>query len=165
MIGKTVRKDNKSRTVSKRKTRSDSTKINDAKLKKFCNMWSMDTPKETIMKTLKIEKSAYYNYIDAAEEIVDDFLLGMVDHGLILQFRSTLQRVQRRAEKLDELANAGLEKYEAADENEKLATDRLVRNANASDKLYNELLDDSKIVNQAVKTLNKVIVNNSKKKE
>lgn len=148
-----------------RKEGSKQISINSSKLSQFCSLYSMNTPRTEIEKELKIGKAQYYRYIDAAEEIVDDFLLGMVDHGLVLQFRTTLQRVEKRARKLDELADKGLNDYESLDDTEKLNIDRLVRNANASDKLYSEMLDDVKLVNQTVKTLNKVILNNTTKQK
>jgi len=148
----------KSKNKKARKQRSDSMLIDTRKLSKFCQLYSMSTPKETIQKELKIKQAQYYKYIDAAEEIVDDFLLGMVDHGLVLQFRNSLIRVQKRAEKLDELAEKGLDNYDGLEAEEKHLVNRLVSNANSTDKLYSEMLDDTKIVNQTVKTLNKVIV-------
>lgn len=146
-----------------RKEGSKQISINSEKLSRFCQLYSMNTPRTEVEKELRIGKAQYYKYIDAAEEIVDDFLLGMVDHGLVLQFRTTLQRVSRRADKLDELASKALEDYPTMDESEKNTANRLIANANQTDKLYTEMLDDVKLVNETVKTLNKVIVKSNTK--
>ena len=159
----TVSKSNKNKKIG-RKEGSKTIAIDSKKLSKFCQLFSMSTPRATVQTELKIKKAQYYRYIDAAEEIVDDFLLGMVDHGLVLQFRNSLIRVQKRAEKLDDLANSGLDNYDKLEAEEKHLVNRLVSNANATDKLYSEMLDDTKIVNQTVKTLNKVIVKSREKK-
>jgi len=126
----------------------------------------MNTPKETIQKELKIGHTQYYSYIDAAEEIVDDFVLGLVDHGLVLQFKTILQRVQKRAERLDEIVNKSLDKFDhSMDVKEKNTLARIIETANNTDKLYSEMLSDTKLVNQAVKTLNKVALNNLQNKK
>jgi len=140
--------------------RGDSMKIDTTKLRKFCNLWSMNVPKETIQQELNIKKVQYYNYINAAEEIVDDFLLGMVDHGLVLQFQNTLQDIQQRREQMNKISKRMLEKYQDKDldNDESIILTRVISMANQTDKLFNEMLDDTKIVNQTVKTLNKVIV-------
>lgn len=148
-----------------RTKRKDSMKIDTSKLQKFCSLYSMSTPRAEVEKQLNIKQAQYYRYIDAAEEIVDDFLLGMVDHGLVLQFRTTLLRVAKRAEKLDELADDILNNYKELDIKERNVANRLIQNANATDKLHSEMLDDIKIVNQTVKTLNKVIVKYSQNKK
>jgi len=145
------------------KTTRQKISIDNGKLKKFCQLWSMNTPKTTIEKELKIKTTQYYSYINAAEEIVDDFLLGMVDHGLVLQFRTVMERVSKRAEKLDALADAALDNYSNLEDSEKNTVNRLISNANQTDKLYSEMLDDTKIVNETVKTLNKVIVKSAQK--
>jgi len=159
-----VAKSNKGKKAG-RKEGSKSISINSEKLAKFCQLYSLNTPKKEIEKELKIAQAQYYRYIDAAEEIVDDFLLGMVDHGLVLQFRNKLVKVAARAEKVNAIADKLLDDYDNLDESGKSECDRMVRNANMTDKLHNELLDDTKIVNQTVKTLNKVIVKSSQKKE
>lgn len=145
------------------KTSRQKISIDSTKLKKFCNLWSLNTPKTTIEKELKIKTTQYYSYINAAEEIVDDFLLGMVDHGLVLQFRNVMERVNKRAEKLDDLADKALDNYEKMDIPERNVANRLIANANSTDKLFSEMLDDTKIVNETVKTLNKVIVKSTQK--
>lgn len=159
----TIAKSEHKRTNPKRAGRK-SISIDNSKLNKFCRLYSMNTPRETVCKELKFKQAMYYRYIDAAEEIVDDFLLGMVDHGLVLQFRTTLLRVAKRAEKLDELVEDVLDNYTTLDIKERNVANRLIQNANATDKLHSEMLDDVKIVNQTVKTLNKVIVKSREKK-
>lgn len=141
--------------------RKDSMKINPSKLQKFCHLWSMDTPPEVIQKELNIKQAQYYRYIDAAEEIVDDFLLGMVDHGLVLLFKTTLERVKQR----QELFDLAIESTKKTVDKNPLDFVKCLRSADEHDKLYSEMLDDIKIVNQAVKTLNKVIMNNSQDKK
>ena len=141
--------------------------VNNDKLKTFCTLWSVGTPKNDIMTKLKIKKVQYYNYIDAAEEIVDDFLLGFVDHGLVLLFRDRLEATQRRAEALSRIAEKYIQKVEdsAAPTPQDIKTmTQVSRAADATGKLYNEMLDDSKIVNQTMKTINRVMVKSSQVK-
>ncbi|PIY88222.1 MAG: hypothetical protein COY74_09365, partial [Nitrosopumilales archaeon CG_4_10_14_0_8_um_filter_34_8] len=130
-------KNNKLRPSTKTKEKIS---IDSSKLKKFCSLWSMDIPKAEICKQLNIGHTQYYAYINAAEEIVDDFLLGMVDHGLVLQFRTSLQRVQKRAEKMDQIADKALDQMINAgienDSKDSWALTSLVLAANAPDKLY-----------------------------
>lgn len=152
-----------------RAKRMDSMGIDSSKLKKFCNLWSMNTPREVIQKKLNIGQAQYYRYIDTAEDIVDDFVLGIVDHGLVLQFRDGLLRKQNKVVELSKLADNAIEKLKEIDMNGDLdyvnPLLNIVRTYNQTEKDYNEMLDDVKIVNQTVKTLNKVIANHTKNKD
>jgi len=141
-------------------------KINPIKLQKFCHLWSFNTPREIIQRELNIKKAQYYRYINAAKNIVDDFLLGVVDHGLVLEFKNSLERVQRRAEKMDKISQDEIAKYSPEmDPKEKTALTRIIKISNETEKLYNVMLDNKKIVNSTMKTLNKVIVKYSLKKK
>ena len=162
MTGNTVSKSNhkqlnKSSNVSRKSIANEG-----KKLKQFCHLWSMDTPREDICTELKITQPQYYSYIDAAEEIVDNFLMGMVDHGLVLQFRDSLKSVQERRKNLDKIANRMVKKFENVDPDDvqSITLNRMVSLANQTDKLYTKLLDDVKIVNQTMKTIQKVIAKN-----
>ncbi len=129
----------------------------------------MNTPKDTIQKELKIDHTQYYSYIDAAEEIADDFVLGSVDHGLVLQFRESMIRMHNKVIKLDTLADTAMVDIETSLKDGKpqllSGLNNIVRNYISAEKTYNLMLDDSKLVNQTMKTLNKVIVNNTKHKK
>ena len=139
----------------------NSAKIDINKLRKFCHLWSMNTPKEVIQKKFDIKQAQYYRYIAAAEEVSDDFILGMIDHGLVLLFRNTMERVHNRRQILDELIESAKKNQ---DENPG-ALIQAIKAADTNDKLYSDMLDDAKIVNRATKVLNKVIVNHTVNKQ
>lgn len=159
MTGNTISKSNHQQLNKSSNVGRKSIAIESKKLKQFCYLWSIDTPREDICNELKIKQAQYYNYIDAAEEIVDDFLLGMVDHGIILQFKDSLKSVQERRVQLDKITNRMVKKFEIIDPDadQSIVLNRMVSLANQTDKLYTEMLDDIKIVNQTMKVLNKVI--------
>ncbi len=129
----------------------------------------MNTPKATIQKELNIGHTQYYSYIDAAEEIADDFVLGFVDHGLVLQFTESMTRMHSKVLKLDKLAETALDDIAKIGNDVKpqllSGLNNIVRNYILTERVYNDMLDDSKIVNQTMKTLNKVIVNNAQNKK
>ena len=149
--------------------RKDSMNIDHSKLKKFCSLWSMNSPPEVIQKELNIKQAQYYRYINAAEEITDEFVLGIVDHGLVLQFRESLLRTHKKVVKLDRLADLALDKIEKSKLEGNLNSintlTNIVKTYCQTEKQYVEMLDDAKIVNQTMKTLNKVIANNSQNKK
>jgi len=156
------------RELGNRITRGKNITVNNAKLVRFTQLWSVATPKADIMKELKIKKVQYYNYLDASEELVDDFLLGFVDHGLVLLFRERLISVGKRAESLARISQRFIDKVDkanmdATEKDIKLAS-LLSRTTDSTEKLYNDMLDDSKIVNQTMKTINRVIVKSSQVK-
>ena len=154
----TIRK--KGTTNKEKKKRAPN--INMKKLQKFNYLWSIQTPRSEVMQKLDISKTTYYNYIDQAEEIADDFVMGMVDHGLVLQFRDSMSRMHKKVLKLDELSNTALVDIETNLKDGKpqllAGLNNIIRNYLSAEKTYNLMLDDGKLVNQTMKTLNKVIV-------
>ena len=90
-------------------------KIDLKKLEKFNYLWSINTPRETVQTKLKIGKTTYYNYLDAAEDLADNFVLGMVDHGMVLLFRESMTRMHEKVIKLNSLSNNALDHLEKMD--------------------------------------------------
>ena len=129
----------------------------------------MATPKEEIQKELKIGHTQYYSYIDAAEQLVDDFMIGMVDHGLVLQFSKALKRIRTMTEKsydnaLDAQAKIS-EILKSDDKSELNSLNNVIRIYNNLERTYNDFLDDSKIVHRAIKTIKKVMVQNAQSRK
>lgn len=151
-------------TVSKTKQKR-ATKIDMKKLEIFNHLWSVNTPRLEVQKQLNIGKTSYYHYLDAAEDIADGFVLGMVDHGLVLQFRESMGRMHEKVLLLNKISKKVLEHMDKMDIGGDLkqvgTMNNIVRTYVVAEKTYNLMLDDSKLVNQTMKTLNKVIVKNA----
>ena len=78
-------------------------------------------------------------------------------------------RMHKKVLKLDSLADIAMVNIETSLKDGKpqllSGLNNIIRNYITAEKTYNLMLDDGKLVNQTMKTLNKVIVNNAQNKK
>lgn len=125
--------------------------INDKRLREFSRLLSTGMSREEIQKEMKIKNATYYKYYAATEQVVENFLLAIVDYGLVLQFMDCFDRVLKRREDHD-LAISIARKMATKDP---LVLIKCLKAADENDTLISNYLDDAKIVNQVMKILHK----------
>lgn len=125
--------------------------INDKRLREFSSLLATGMNREEIQKEMKIKKATYYKYHTAIEQVVENFLLAMVDYGLVLQFKDCLDRALKRREYYD-LAISEAVKMATKDP---LVLIKCLKAADENDTLISNYLDNAKIVNQVMKILHK----------
>lgn len=131
--------------------------INDKRIREFSSLLGTGMSREEIQKEMGIRKSTYYKYHKAIDIITENYTLSLTDHGLVLQFKEILDRVKERRKLYDKAVDSAAKKVNE----DPLTLIRSLKSADGNDSLICGLLDDAKLVNLTMKTLNKVVVNNA----
>jgi len=131
--------------------------INDKRIREFSSLLGTGMSREEIQKEMDIKKSTYYKYLSAIEIITENYTLSLTDHGLVLQFKEILDRVKERRKLYDKAVDSAVKNVNE----DPLTLIRSLKSADGNDSLICGLLDDAKLVNLTMKTLNKVVVNNA----
>jgi len=91
---------------------------------------------------LKLSHNTVTKYIDAMEETMWQWVIGMADHGLVLDFKHHYDRIQARSKDFDELVT------EAKASKNPWFKLHAMNAANAHDELCIKILGDAKLVRE-----------------
>jgi len=125
--------------------------INDKKLQKLAKLLADGMTREEIQKEMKISKSTYYKYYDAEGEVVDNYIMGMANHGLVILFKESFDRVLQKRNDYDlaiSIARKNVEK-------DPTGLTKCLKAAVEYEKVILEFLDHRIMVSNVMKILTK----------
>ena len=131
--------------------------INDKRIREFSSLLGNGMSREEIQKEMGIRKSTYYKYHKAIDIITENYMVSLVSHGIILQFKELFDRIKKRQKLYDKAIDVAAKNVDK----DPLILIRCLKSADDNDVAANSFLDDGKLVSETMKTLKKVFLDNA----
>lgn len=112
------------------------------KIRQVSKCLSQGMTNKEIEAQMKISSNTRAKYVDLMEETMWQWVIGMADHGLVLDFKEHYDRIQARSKDFDDLVKEAL-----ASKNQWFKLHAL-QAANAHDELCIKVLGDAKLVRE-----------------